>query len=134
MSSSSGSETDVPRANHASQNLSITELIRLPWVMELLLAALTFLVFCGTLAFGFVYDDRMQILENVSITRWSYVPQYFTKNVWALIDPHILANYYRPLFLLWLRINYSLFGLNPTGWHALSVALHVIVVVQVYWL
>jgi protein O-mannosyl-transferase len=134
MSSFSGSETDAPRANRASQNLSITELIRLPWVMELLLAAGTFLVFCGTLAFGFVYDDRMQILDNVSITRWSFVPQYFTGNVWALIDPHILANYYRPLFLLWLRLNYSLFGLNPTGWHALSVALHVIVVVQVFWL
>jgi protein O-mannosyl-transferase len=134
MSSSSGSETAVPRANRALQNLSINELIRLPWVMELLLAATTFLVFCGTLAFGFVYDDRMQILENVSITKWSYVPQYFTQNVWGLINPNVPANYYRPLFLLWLRVNYAIFGLQPTGWHALSVLLHVVVVVQVYWL
>jgi protein O-mannosyl-transferase len=134
MSSSIESESAARSENRASQNLSVAELLRLPWVMELLLAAGTFLVFSGTLAFGFVYDDRMQILDNVAITRWSYVPQYFTKNVWALIDPHILANYYRPLFLLWLRINYALFGLNPMGWHALSVALHVIVVVQVFWL
>lgn len=132
MSSSSGNE--IAELNRANQNLSLAELLRLPWVMELLLAAGTFLAFCGTLAFGFVYDDRMQVLENVAITRWSYVPQYFTKNVWALIDPHILANYYRPLFLLWLRINYALFGLNPLGWHALSIALHVIAVVQVLWL
>jgi tetratricopeptide (TPR) repeat protein len=134
MSSPSGSETSVRRETRASQNLSVAELIRVPWVMELLLAAGTFLMFAGTLAFGFIYDDRMQILGNASITRWSYVPQYFTKNVWALIDPTILANYYRPLFLLWLRINYALFGLNPTGWHALSIALQIIVVVQVYWL
>src|SRR6266496_1740761 len=121
MTPSSESDTAVQRQGRARQNLSVAELLRVSWVMELLLAAGTFLVFCGSLAFGFVYDDRMQILQNVSITRWSYVPQYFTKQVWALIDPHILANYYRPLFLVWLKINYSLFGLNPTGWHALSI-------------
>jgi hypothetical protein len=134
MSPFSESETAIRPRSRANQNLSLAELTRLPWVVELLLAAGTFLLFCGTLAFKFVYDDRMQILENVSIRQWSYVPQYFTKNVWAMIDPHILANYYRPLFLLWLRINYALFGSNATGWHALSVALHVIVVVQVFWL
>src|SRR5512140_284964 len=134
MTPSSQPEADVAAKGRAHQQLSISELLRLPWVVELLLAAGTFLLYCGTLAFKFVYDDRMQILENVSITRWSYAPQYFTKNVWALIDPHILANYYRPLFLLWLRINYALFGLNPTGWHFLSVGLHVVAVLQVFWL
>ena len=134
MTPSSESETPVRSKIRANQQVSIPELIRLPWVMELLLATGTFLLFCGTLAFQFVYDDRMQILENASITKWSYVPQYFTRNVWALIDPNILANYYRPLFLLWLKINYALFGLNSTGWHLLSIALHVIAVVQVFWL
>jgi protein O-mannosyl-transferase len=133
MTPPSESETPV-RPSRANQQMSFAELLRLPWVLELLLASGTFLLYCGTLAFNFVYDDRMQILQNASITRWSYVPQYFTRNVWALIDPHVLANYYRPLFLLWLRINHALFGLNPTGWHALSVLLHMLVVVQVFWL
>ena len=134
MTPSSESETPVRSKFNASQTLSVSELLRLPYVMELLLAAGTFLLYCGTLAFQFVYDDRMQVLENVSITKWSYVPRYFTGNVWALIDPNILANYYRPLFLLWLRLNYALFGLNSSGWHALSIALHMIAVVQVFWL
>jgi protein O-mannosyl-transferase len=128
------SETPARPSSRANTQMSIPELLRIPWVIELLLAAGTFLLYCGTLAFSFVYDDRMQILQNPSITRWSYVPQYFTKNVWALIDPHVLANYYRPLFLLWLKINYALFGFNPAGWHALSVLLHILVVVQVFWL
>jgi len=122
------------RLVRATDNLPIGELLRRPWVMELLLASATFLLYCGTLAFRFVYDDRMQILQNAAITRWSYVPQYFTGNVWALIDRTILANYYRPLFLLWLRINHSLFGYEPAGWHALSVGLHVVATLQTYWL
>lgn len=134
MNPSTEPAVERPRTTQLSRNLPIRELIRKPWIFELLLATGTFLLYCGTLAFRFVYDDRMQILENASITKWSYVPQYFTGNVWSLIDPHILANYYRPLFLLWLRINHAIFGLNPAGWHALSVALHVIVVIQVFWL
>ena len=67
MSPSSESETAVRPRSRANQNISLAELIRLPWVMELLLAAGTFLLFCGTLAFKFVYDDRMQILALFSL-------------------------------------------------------------------
>lgn len=123
-----------PQASRATENVPIAELLRRPGVVELLLAALTFLLYCGTLAFKFVYDDRMQIIDNASIRSWSYLPSYFTGNVWHLIDARVLANYYRPLFLLWLRINDALFGLDPTGWHATTVAFNVLVTVQVYWL
>ncbi len=121
--------TEVPPGRH-----SVAELLARRGVIEILLAASAFLLYCGTLAFQFVYDDRMQVLDNAAIRRWSYVPQFFTGNVWQLIDVHVLANYYRPLFLLWLRLNYALFGLNPVGWHALSIVLHALVTVQVYWL
>ncbi|MBZ5664312.1 MAG: tetratricopeptide repeat protein [Acidobacteriia bacterium] len=96
-----------------------------PGTMEIIVCSVTALAYLGTLAFGFVYDDVPQILKNPAIHDWRYLPQYFTSHVWAAIYPNSAGNYYRPLFLLWLRLNYALFGENPAGWHGASVLCHV---------
>ena len=116
------------------KNASLREHLRRPGVLALLLGAFSFVLYSGTLAFKFVYDDRQQVLNNAALTSWSYVAHYFTQNVWALVDSHKAANYYRPLFLLWLKVNYSLFGLTPVGWHALDILLQALVTVEVFWL
>ena len=92
----------------------------------------TFLAYAGTLSFGFVFDDNAGILRNESIQSWRYVPRYFNSHVWSYLYPHLLSNYYRPLFLLWLRLNHAAFGLHPWGWHLTSVALHLGVTYLVY--
>jgi len=94
----------------------------------------TFLVYAGTLGFGFVYDDQGQIVRNLFIQSWHYVPRYFTSHVWSYLYPGDVANYYRPLFLIWLRANHALFGLEPAGWHLTSVLAHLVVTLEVYWL
>jgi protein O-mannosyl-transferase len=93
--------------------------------LEIIVCVLSALVYLPTLAFGFVYDDVPQILKNPAIRNWSYLPQYFTSHVWAAIYPNSAGNYYRPLFLMWLRLSYVLFGANPVGWHAACVLCHV---------
>jgi protein O-mannosyl-transferase len=95
-------------------------------VWEILACGITAFVYVGTLFFGFVYDDVPQILKNPGIQSWHYLPRYFTSHVWATIYPNSAGNYYRPLFLLWLRLNYLLFGASPAGWHATSVLCHTI--------
>ena len=94
--------------------------------MEVLACGVTALVYVATLSFGFVYDDVPQILNNPAIHDWHFVPQYFTSHVWAAIYPNTSGNYYRPLFLLWLKLNYALFGTHAAGWHLTSVACHVL--------
>ena len=96
--------------------------------------AATFLAYAGTLGFGFVFDDTAGIVRNDSLRAWRYLPSYFTSHVWSFLYPHLLSNYYRPLFLLWLRLNDALFGLHPWGWHLTSVAAHVAVTYLVYCL
>jgi tetratricopeptide (TPR) repeat protein len=98
----------------------------------LLLALATFVGYSGTLGFGFVYDDVSQIVLNPAIHEWSYLPQYFSEHTWAAIYSGSPGNQYRPLFLLWLRINYALFGLQPSGWHLVSVLCHIGVTLLVY--
>jgi protein O-mannosyl-transferase len=97
-----------------------------PGVAELLACAVAAVVHIATLGFGFVYDDVPQILKNPAIHAWNFVPQYFTAHVWAAIYPNSTGNYYRPLFLLWLRLNYALFGTEAAEWHLTSVACHVV--------
>ena len=76
------------------------------------------------LGFGFVYDDTQQIVENPALRSWSYLPQYFTANVWAGVFSGGGGSYYRPLFLLWLRLNYLMFKVAPWGWHLTSLIAH----------
>jgi tetratricopeptide (TPR) repeat protein len=95
----------------------------------LLLTALTYL---GTLRFGFVYDDNPQIQTNPFIKSWKYLGQYFVSSVWKQVYPLDSGNYYRPMFLLWTRVNYAVFGLREMGWHLTTVLLHVLVTWLVY--
>jgi Flp pilus assembly protein TadD len=106
-----------------------------PWAGHLLLAAAltaTFIAYAATLGFGFVSDDRFQVVGNPFIASWRFVPQYFSSHVWSYRYPHLLSNYYRPLFLLWLRLNEMLFGAHAWGWHLTSVAAHLAVTWLVY--
>lgn len=87
---------------------------------------LTFLAYGATLRFQFVDDDRGQILSNPAVHSWRAVPGYFTSHVWAGLGPSFARNEYRPLFLLWLRINDALFGAHPGGWHFTTILVHVL--------
>lgn len=96
-----------------------------PGVSETLACAAGALAYIASLAFGFVYDDIPQIVSNPAIQNWHSVPQYFTGHVWAAIFPNTVGNYYRPLFLVWLRGNYAVFGTSTWGWHSTAILCHV---------
>lgn len=92
----------------------------------------TLAAYIGSVWYNFVYDDDGQIVDNSYIQYWRHVPRYFISHVWAQEFPHAGGNYYRPLFLLWLRLNDALFGLRPQGWHAMAIALHLLTTFLVY--
>jgi protein O-mannosyl-transferase len=108
---------------------------RIPaWWGIALVLALTFAVYLPTLRYQFVHDDRGQIVENPAVHSWRAVPTYFTAHVWAAVMPEELGNYYRPLFLLWLRINAAVFGNNAWGWHLTTILAHVLTTLLLYLL
>jgi protein O-mannosyl-transferase len=84
---------------------------------------LPFLVFLPELHYAMVYDDWEQIVQNPRLTAWSYVPGYFSKHLWANnpLDP---AYYYRPIFLLWLRLEDAILGPPGAIWHLASIVTH----------
>jgi len=101
------------------------------WLALTLIAAAVLVCYSVSLGYGFVYDDESQVAANPQITSLANTPQFFT----TYIGSHAMegpSNYYRPLFSLWLALNYALFGLNPFGWHLSTVLVHVCVCWMVY--
>ncbi|MEJ2008763.1 MAG: tetratricopeptide repeat protein [Acidobacteriota bacterium] len=122
---------DPARRDHVESNRDSVQrerrpwLTAAPWVLLSLVLLITFLAYSGTLSFNFVYDDRGQILANIQVHYWRFAPHYFFERVWSFAYPGIPGNYYRPIFLLFLLLNYKLFGPFPAGWHLVSVAAQV---------
>lgn len=97
-------------------------------VVTLLLAAAAY--FNGV-AGEFVYDDAVQIVANENIQQAHHFWKAMLSDVWAFQSNRQAAssNYWRPLFNLWLILNYRLFGTEPAGWHVTSILLHGLVLV-----
>ncbi len=95
--------------------------------------AVIFLTYSNTLRFQFVHDDWFQIVENTWLRAWKYLPRYFAGSVWAFRHPGFQGTYYRPMFLLWFRLQYLVFGTKPFGWHLCTVLCHLGVTLLVYF-
>src|SRR5438067_6971747 len=91
--------------------------------IPLLALAVTSAVYLPVLAYEFVSDDTQQIVWSQRYFTWRALPHYFTTDVWGHLTV-IHTNYYRPIFLVWLMLNYKLLGLETALWHLSAIAAH----------
>ncbi len=110
---------------------SLSKFLRREEVLLPLLGLVTFVVYSGTLSFDFVWDDWPQIVNSPIIRSWSNLPRAFGSDLWYHVARHQV--YYRPLFVAWSMLNYTLFGLRPWGWHLGAIVLHIGAVLSVFW-
>ncbi len=101
------------------------------WLL-LLALVLTVAIYARTFGFQFVYDDWTQIVRNSNLESARFIPVYFTEHSWIHLRPTGQGDYYRPIFLLWLFLNRSLFALWAPGWHAASLLLHLVAISLFY--
>ena len=94
------------------------------------------LAYLPALRYQFVHDDIAQIVKNPRIRSAHFLPAYFTRDVWVAADDssQFHSNYYRPGFLLWLFINYRLFGLHSFWWHLTTLMMHLNATILVFLL
>src|SRR5260370_35530354 len=105
--------------------------IRVEWLAlsaALLITAATYL---QSAFFEFVYDDFGQIVYNPKIKSFRLTLTYFTSNVWSQVTD--IGLYYRPLYMVWLRVNHAFFGLEPLYWHLHAITLHRLVCLLLYF-
>jgi tetratricopeptide (TPR) repeat protein len=94
----------------------------LPYVI---LAVVTFTAYAGTLRAKFVYDDHTQLVENVALRSLKNIPAFFTDPAHTS-GSMIFEEIYRPLRATVFAIEYRLWGLNPTGFHAVNILFHLL--------
>ena len=100
--------------------------------------AATVLVYANSLSGAFVFDDTKQIVGNPALHSWSNIFRAFSNDVWSFqrgtLSKDIPPPYYRPLFTIYLTLNYQLFGLWQPGWHLMNLMVHTGATVFVYYL
>jgi tetratricopeptide (TPR) repeat protein len=105
----------------------------------LLICLFSFTAYANSLGGDFVFDDTDQVVENQNIRSWDNLATAFTTHVWAFRERSVTLNappplpYYRPLFTVMLTIEYHLFGLWPQGWHLVSLLLHILCAIGVFY-
>ena len=107
----------------------------------ILIIVLTALVYANSLNNTFVLDDSSVILGNDFIKSWKNFPLIFTRTyltpfVNELVD-HSLGSQetsYRPVVTASYFIDYSLWKLNPFGYHLTNLLLHIFNAILVYFL
>lgn len=88
-----------------------------------ILAALAIAAYGPTLRGGFLWDDHVIIVQNPALRSWSLetlANDFRTDNTRGTGD-----NYYRPLQALSHRIDYTIWGLRPFGFHLTSLLFHI---------
>lgn len=98
----------------------------------LLLIFLGIITYCNTLRGDFIWDDNFLVKNNVYIKSWANIPKVFTKDIGA--GAFAKYNFYRPMQMLTYMMDYSLWKLNPLGYHITNVLAHTLVTLGIYWL
>ncbi len=104
--------------------------IQMPWpkatfsILLVIVILSSFAVYFNSLSNGFVYDDAWQVLKNRWMTDVKYIPEIFSSNVWGFRKDFSISNYYRPAMHIMYMAIYHIFGLNPWGFHLVSLFFH----------
>lgn len=98
-------------------------------IFQFLIPVASLLVYFNTLQNGFVYDDYDYIVKSEFIISWKNLLFFLSPKDWKLLS-HVDLN--RPLMTVSLMFDYSLWGLNPLGYHLTNIILHTVNVFLFY--
>lgn len=85
------------------------------WWVPALLAAAGLAAYARSFTVPFQFDDQPTLVERAQV--------HLTRLDWASLAP-LLAGF-RPLAMLTFGLNHRLGGMDPAGWHAVNLTIHV---------
>ncbi len=96
------------------------------------LAALVFFCYANSFSVPFLWDDEVMVVGNPLITSWSHVKDIFLSPAFG--GTLTQDQFFRPIQILSYVFDYSIWGLNPFGFHLTSVLIHLISVILLFFL
>lgn len=103
----------------------------------IIIAAVIFIVVLGFFVYGnslkgeFIWDDLVLVRDNAYIKSWSNLGRIFTATI--SFGAGGRDNSYRPIQTFTYMFDYSLWKLNPTGFHFTNIILHILAALSVFW-
>jgi len=91
-----------------------------------------FVIYSNSLNGGFIWDDQSLIRDNAYVKDWSKSGYFFTQNIG--MGANRQGPLYRPLQMISYKIDFSLWGLNVTGYHLSNIIWHILMVLSVFYL
>ena len=95
-----------------------------------LIFGIVFFLYSTSFANKFVWDDEILVVQNNYIKSWNHLPDFFTQNTFKGGDRD--SEFWRPVQLFSELIDYSIYGLNPIGFHLSNTLYHALVSILVY--
>lgn len=89
----------------------------------IILSLMVFAAYGNSLSGGFIWDDEVLIVNNRLLEDFKYIPEVFKSE----LHPDTSTNYYRPLETISFLADYSVYKLNPFGYHLTNILLHLLV-------
>jgi Flp pilus assembly protein TadD len=101
------------------------------------IALLGFAAYFISLNGEFIWDDIAFVKDNTLIRTWSNAPRVFSVDISRSLAPGgggVKYNFYRPLQMLTLMVDYSLWGLRPIGYRLTNLIFHILAALALFWL
>lgn len=95
------------------------------WIATVVVAFAVLAVYSPALNFKFILDDH-RFVNDRRVQSPGHLWEYFTSYVWSQF-PGGPSSFYRPVFILFMRLNFILSGISPWGWHLISILTHLLV-------
>lgn len=88
----------------------------------------TALVYMPSVGYGWVYDDKAQIVQAKDLHSLAGIGKSFIYDIWWFRDPTDLpqSSYYRPLQATWIALNWMTLGNHPAAWHLEKIVVELI--------
>lgn len=98
-----------------------------------IIAIVGFIVYFNSLFNGFVWDDGPQIIENTLLHSISNFFRFFSGSTFYEENVSTLqGTFYRPFFLTFLSLLYSIFGAHAFFFHLFQIFLHLAIVTLIF--
>ncbi len=97
----------------------------------LLIALVGFLVYANSFQNEFVWDDESLVEKNIYVKNLRYFSKLFTTHLFQAAKKE--GNFYRPIQSLTYVLDYSIWKLNPFGYHLTNTILHILVAILIYF-
>lgn len=109
----------------------MTASARRAWVWPLIAAAVGGLVYLNSLSNGFALDDVPLVRDNPDVQSDLAPADLLLRPYWG--EHGAASGLYRPVTILSLHLNRRVSGSRPAGFHAVNVALHMLVCALVWY-